>query len=86
MPCPPLQAKECMLFAGTGIASGAAVGLVNSIGMRTEIGKIQTQIQVVQLWLAARMHGQGIGAKAGIDAICHTSWGRSVMLFLRSCG
>lgn len=41
-----LQAKECMLFAGTGIASGNCVGVVNSIGMQTEIGKIQTQIQV----------------------------------------
>ncbi|KAL4420219.1 hypothetical protein ABPG77_011043 [Micractinium sp. CCAP 211/92] len=40
-----LQAKECMLFAGTGIASGACVGVVNSIGMETEIGKIQEQIQ-----------------------------------------
>lgn len=42
---PPLQAKECMLFAGTGIASGACLGLVNSIGMATEIGQIQAQIQ-----------------------------------------
>ncbi|KAI3437882.1 hypothetical protein D9Q98_000327 [Chlorella vulgaris] len=40
-----LQAKECMLFAGTGIASGACLGLVNSIGMATEIGQIQAQIQ-----------------------------------------
>lgn len=35
-----------MLFAGTGIASGACIGVVNSIGMETEIGKIQEQIQV----------------------------------------
>lgn len=41
-----VQAKECMLFAGTGIASGACLGVVNSIGMDTEIGKIQAQIQV----------------------------------------
>ena len=41
-----LQAKDCMLFAGTGIASGACIGVVNSIGMDTEIGKIQEQIQV----------------------------------------
>lgn len=40
-----LQAKECMLFAGTGIASGACIGVVNSIGMETEIGKIQEQLQ-----------------------------------------
>ena len=41
-----LQAKENMLFAGTGIASGACIGVVNSIGMDTEIGQIQAQIQV----------------------------------------
>lgn len=35
-----------MLFAGTGIASGACIGVVNSIGMETEIGKIQEQLQV----------------------------------------
>lgn len=45
-PFPRAQAKECMLFAGTGIASGACIGVVNSIGMETEIGKIQEQIQV----------------------------------------
>ena len=47
LPCSALlQAKENMLFAGTGIASGACLGVVNSIGMDTEIGKIQEQIQV----------------------------------------
>ena len=40
-----LQSKESMLFSGTGIASGSAVAVVNSIGMSTEIGKIQEQIQ-----------------------------------------
>jgi P-type Ca2+ transporter type 2C len=40
-----LQAKECMLFAGTGVASGSALALVNSTGMNTEIGKIQEQIE-----------------------------------------
>ena len=40
-----LQAKDNMLFASTGIASGTCLGVVNSIGMGTEIGKIQTQIQ-----------------------------------------
>lgn len=39
-----LQAKECMLFAGTAVASGSGVGIVTSIGMSTEIGKIQSQI------------------------------------------
>ena len=40
-----LQAKETMLFAGTGIASGNAICIVNSTGMNTEIGKIQEQIE-----------------------------------------
>jgi magnesium-transporting ATPase (P-type) len=34
-----------MLFAGTAVASGSGVGIVTSIGMSTEIGKIQSQIQ-----------------------------------------
>lgn len=43
-----LQSKEGMLFAGTGIASGSAMAIVNSIGMATEIGKIQEQIQAAE--------------------------------------
>jgi Ca2+-transporting ATPase len=39
-----LQAKECILFAGTAVANGAGMGVVTSIGMETEIGKIQSQI------------------------------------------
>jgi len=34
-----------MLFAATAIANGSGLALVNSIGMATEIGKIQSQIQ-----------------------------------------
>lgn len=33
-----------MLFAGTAVASGSGIGIVTSIGMETEIGKIQSQI------------------------------------------
>ncbi|CAL9154697.1 unnamed protein product [Musa hybrid cultivar] len=39
-----LQAKDCMLFAGTTIVNGSCICIVTSIGMDTEIGKIQTQI------------------------------------------
>ena len=39
------QAKDNMLFAATAVANGAGTGIVNSIGMATEIGKIQAQIQ-----------------------------------------
>lgn len=40
-----MQAKDNMLFAATAVANGAGIGIVNSIGMSTEIGKIQAQIQ-----------------------------------------
>ena len=40
-----LQSKENMLFSATAIANGSGVAVVNSIGMATEIGKIQSQIQ-----------------------------------------
>ncbi|GFR44662.1 hypothetical protein Agub_g5952 [Astrephomene gubernaculifera] len=39
-----LQAKECMVFAGTAIANGTCTAVVTAIGMSTEIGKIQAQI------------------------------------------
>ena len=40
-----LQSKENMLFAATAIANGSGLAVVNSTGMATEIGKIQSQIQ-----------------------------------------
>ena len=40
-----LQGKTNMLFSGTAVASGSCVCVVNSTGMSTEIGKIQSQIQ-----------------------------------------
>jgi len=39
-----IQAKECMLFAGTAIASGSCVGVVTATGMHTEMGKIHGAI------------------------------------------
>ncbi|KAJ8599142.1 hypothetical protein CTAYLR_008299 [Chrysophaeum taylorii] len=39
-----IQAKECMLFSGTAVASGSCVGVVTSIGMQTEMGKIHGAI------------------------------------------
>jgi len=40
-----LQAKECMLFGGTALSQGSCTAVVTHIGMFTEIGKIQAQIQ-----------------------------------------
>ena len=40
-----LQSKDNMLFASTAISNGSGLAVVNSIGMQTEIGAIQSQIQ-----------------------------------------
>jgi Ca2+-transporting ATPase len=40
-----LQAKECMLFSGTAVANGSCTAVVTHTGMRTEMGKIQSDIQ-----------------------------------------
>lgn len=39
-----LLSKHNMLFAGTAVANGHCFGIVNNIGMATEIGKIQQSI------------------------------------------
>eukprot|EP00271_Cylindrocystis_brebissonii_P012740 TRINITY_DN3194_c0_g1_i2.p1 TRINITY_DN3194_c0_g1~~TRINITY_DN3194_c0_g1_i2.p1 ORF type:complete len:1090 (-),score=212.88 TRINITY_DN3194_c0_g1_i2:302-3451(-) len=39
-----LQGKESMVFAGTTVSNGSCTSLVVATGMKTEIGKIQTQI------------------------------------------
>lgn len=44
-----LQGKECMVFAGTTIVNGSFLSVVVTIGMNTEIGKIQSQIQEASL-------------------------------------
>ena len=35
-----------MMFSGTTVANGGALGVVVATGMRTEIGKIQAHVQV----------------------------------------
>eukprot|EP00210_Caulerpa_lentillifera_P006729 g6431.t1 len=40
-----LIAKDCMLFSGTAVTTGSCIAVVTCTGMKTEIGKIQTQIQ-----------------------------------------
>lgn len=74
-----IQGKECMLFAGTTIVNGGCVGIVTSIGMATEIGHIQAQIQ------AAAMEEQDTPLKKKLDefaqiltkfigAVCFLVW------------
>ena len=40
-----LSLKHSMLFSATNVVGGSCVGVVNDIGDRTEMGKIQTQIK-----------------------------------------
>ena len=40
-----IQGKLNMMFSGTTISNGAAIGVVTATGMRTEIGKIQANVQ-----------------------------------------
>jgi Ca2+-transporting ATPase len=40
-----LQAKECVVFGGTAVTQGQCRAVVIATGMRTEMGKIQEQIQ-----------------------------------------
>jgi Ca2+-transporting ATPase len=40
-----LQSKVNMMFAGTTVAQGSCLALVTSIGMKTELGKIQHQLK-----------------------------------------
>lgn len=65
------QGKECMLFAGTALANGSAVCVVTSIGMSTEIGKIQAQIaEAAKVRQRARSRGgwgpAGRGWRSGV--------------------
>ena len=40
-----IQSKLNMMFSGTTVSNGAAIGVVTATGMRTEIGKIQANVQ-----------------------------------------
>ena len=73
-----LQSKESMLFAATAIANGSGMAVVNSIGMATEIGKIQSQIQ------EAAKEEDDTPLKKKLDEfgealakVCHALWPRS---------
>jgi len=39
-----IQGKLNMMFSGTTVSNGAAIGVVTATGMRTEIGKIQANV------------------------------------------
>jgi Ca2+-transporting ATPase len=49
-----LQAQECMVFAGTTISNGQAIGIVNSTGMATQIGCATRRAQRSRCGTSAR--------------------------------
>ncbi|KAK2969603.1 hypothetical protein RJ640_008897 [Escallonia rubra] len=74
-----LQAKENMVFAGTTVVNGSCTCIVVNIGMRTEIGKIQTQIHEASLEesdtpLKKKLDEFGNRLTTAIGLVCLTVW------------
>ncbi|CAI9781493.1 unnamed protein product [Fraxinus pennsylvanica] len=74
-----LQAKENMVFAGTTVVNGSCVCIVVNTGMRTEIGKIQTQIHEASLEesdtpLKKKLDEFGNKLTTAIGLVCLTVW------------
>ncbi|XP_022898429.1 calcium-transporting ATPase, endoplasmic reticulum-type-like [Olea europaea var. sylvestris] len=74
-----LQAKENMVFAGTTVVNGSCVCIVVNTGMRTEIGKIQTQIHEASLEesdtpLKKKLDEFGNRLTTAIGLVCLTVW------------
>eukprot|EP00897_Mesotaenium_endlicherianum_P010467 jgi/Mesen1/9449/ME000626S08697 len=82
-----LQAKECMVFAGTTVANGQCMCLVTAVGMKTEIGKIQAQITAASLEeddtpLKKKLDEFGERLTAVIGVICLLVWVINYKYFL----
>ncbi|KAI3981905.1 hypothetical protein MKX01_041168 [Papaver californicum] len=74
-----LQAKECMVFAGTTVVNGSFLCVFVSCGMKTEIGNIQTQIHEASLEesdtpLKKKLDEFGGRLTTAIGIICLTVW------------
>lgn len=82
-----IQAKECMLFAGTTVANGSCVGLVVATGMATEIGRIHSQIHEASQAdddtpLRRKLNEFGEALTVIIGAVCAVVWVINVRYFL----
>lgn len=81
-----IQGKECMVFAGTTIVNGTCICLVTQTGMKTEIGKIHSQIQEASLNdddtpLKKKLNEFGEVLTAIIGVICALVWLINVKYF-----
>jgi Ca2+-transporting ATPase len=82
-----IQAKECMVFAGTTVVNGSAVCLVVHTGMATEIGKIHSQIHEASQEdddtpLKKKLNEFGEALTKIIGLICVLVWLINVKYFL----
>ncbi|GBG85897.1 hypothetical protein CBR_g40710 [Chara braunii] len=82
-----LQGKECMVFAGTTVVNGTCHVLVTGIGMQTEIGKIQAQIQDAnkdddETPLKKKINEFGEKLTLVIGAVCVLVWAINYKYFL----
>ncbi|TVU18187.1 hypothetical protein EJB05_34267 [Eragrostis curvula] len=82
-----IQAKECMVFAGTTVVNGSAVCLVVHTGMATEIGKIHAQIHEASQEdddtpLKKKLNEFGEALTKIIGLICALVWLINVKYFL----
>ncbi|EEE62141.1 calcium-transporting ATPase 4, endoplasmic reticulum-type [Oryza sativa Japonica Group] len=82
-----IQAKECMVFAGTTVVNGSAICLVVHTGMATEIGKIHAQIHEAaqeddDTPLKKKLNEFGEALTKIIGLICALVWLINVKYFL----
>ncbi|RLM99582.1 calcium-transporting ATPase 4, endoplasmic reticulum-type-like [Panicum miliaceum] len=82
-----IQAKECMVFAGTTVVNGSALCIVVHTGMSTEIGKIHVQIHEASQEdddtpLKKKLNEFGEALTKIIGLICALVWLINVKYFL----
>lgn len=82
-----LQAKENMLFAGTTVVNGSCLCIVVDTGMKSEIGKIQTQIHEASLDesetpLKKKLDEFGNRLTTAIGIVCLVVWVINYKYFL----
>ncbi|CAH9072510.1 unnamed protein product [Cuscuta epithymum] len=82
-----IQGKKCMVFAGTTVVNGNCICLVTLTGMRTEIGKVHSQIHEASQCeddtpLKKKLNEFGEVLTAIIGGICVLVWLINVKYFL----
>ncbi|KAL0436515.1 UNVERIFIED_CONTAM: Calcium-transporting ATPase 4, endoplasmic reticulum-type [Sesamum radiatum] len=82
-----IQGKKCMVFSGTTVVNGNCICLVTQTGMKTEIGKVHSQIHEASQSeddtpLKKKLNEFGETLTAIIGAICTLVWLINLKYFL----